>query len=139
MEECAYRLNCKKQKLPIIYLGLPLGANPRLKKTWRPVIEKMKARLASWKRKLLSFGGRLTLIKSSLSNLPVYYLSLFKLPQSVAKEFESIQVAFLWGGSDLKRKIHLVKWDEVTKRKDKGGLGIRSVKDKNDCLLAKWW
>jgi hypothetical protein len=34
----------------------------------------------------LSKGGRLTLIKSTLSNLPTYYLSLFP-----------IQRDFLWG------------------------------------------
>lgn len=98
LEEFASRLHCKYRKLPLMYLGLPLGANPRLKKTWQPILDKCKARLASWKRKLLSFGGRLMLIKSVLSNLPTYYLSLFKLPSSVAKAFDKIRPNFLWGG-----------------------------------------
>ncbi|CAL5439736.1 unnamed protein product [Camellia sinensis] len=54
-------LNCKTQTLPLKYLGLPLGANPRRKKTWQPVINKFKLRLAGWKRRLLSFAGRLIL------------------------------------------------------------------------------
>ncbi|XP_028118014.1 uncharacterized protein LOC114315613 [Camellia sinensis] len=47
VEEFASRLHCRCQKLPLTYLGLPLGASPRLKKTWKPVLDKCKARLAS--------------------------------------------------------------------------------------------
>lgn len=132
-------LNCTVQNFPIKYLGLPLGANPRRKETWQPVLEKVRSRLARWKRKLLSFVGRLTLIKAVVSSLPVYYLSLFRIPEGVAKEIERLQASFLWGGSDLKRKIHMVKWEEITKRVDQGGLGIRRIREMNTCLLIKWW
>ncbi|XP_028099375.1 uncharacterized protein LOC114298914 [Camellia sinensis] len=109
------------------------------KSTRKPVLDKIKSKLSGWKRKLLSFAGRLTLIKSTLSSLPVYFLSLFKMPESVAREFEKIETAFLWGSNDLKRKVHLVKWGEVTKSFDQGGLGIRRIRDVNACLLLKWW
>ncbi|CAL5401403.1 unnamed protein product [Camellia sinensis] len=52
---------------------------------------------------------------------------------------DSTKARFLWGGSELKKKIHLVKWEEVTKTKHLGGLGIKKLKEVNDCLLAKWW
>ena len=132
-------LNCKVHKLPLKFLGLPLGANPGRKSMWKPVLHKIKVKLAGWKRKLLSFAGRLTLIKSVLSSLPTYYLSLFKMPEGVAKEIEKIQAAFLWGGNDLKRKVHLVKWVDITKLANQGGLGIRRIRDVNTCLLLKWW
>lgn len=96
-------------------------------------------KLASWKRRFLSLAGRLTLIKAVLSSLPVYYLSLFKMPEGVAKELDKIQAAFLWGGSVIKSKIHMVKWFEVTRSIIKGGLGIKSRRDVNACLLLKWW
>lgn len=73
-------LNCKIQKLPLMYLGLPLGANPRKKSTWQPVVDKVRKKLSLWKRKILSFVGRLTLIKSVVSCLPLYYISVFKMP-----------------------------------------------------------
>ncbi|XP_028085089.1 uncharacterized protein LOC114286192 [Camellia sinensis] len=87
----AKRLNCQGQKLPFTYLGLPLGASPKKKTTWLPVINKFKSKLASWKRKTLSFGGRLTMIKSVLTSLPMYYLSLFKVLMGVVKLLDRIQ------------------------------------------------
>ncbi|XP_028084312.1 uncharacterized protein LOC114285459 [Camellia sinensis] len=95
--------------------------------------------LNCWKRKILFFAGRLTLIKSALSSLPVYYLSLFKMPEGMAHEIEKIEVTFLLGGNGLKRKVHLVKWVEITKSIAQGGLGIRRIRDVNACLLLKWW
>jgi len=91
----ASRLNCLHHKLPLKYLGMPLEENPGRKNTWKPVLEKLKLKLASWKKRLLSFVGRLTLIKSVMSSLPTYYLSLFKVPVGVAKEIEKLQSFFL--------------------------------------------
>ncbi|XP_028073785.1 uncharacterized protein LOC114276193 [Camellia sinensis] len=138
-KEFAKKLNCLSQKLPLTYLSLPLGANPRRSNTWKPVVEKYKKKLASWKRRYLSFAGRLTLIKSALSSLPVYFLSIFKMPVGVAKTIDRIQSNFLWGGSDIKKKIHLVKWQEVCQSTAQGGLGVRRLSEVNVCLMLKWW
>ncbi|XP_028076768.1 uncharacterized protein LOC114278826 [Camellia sinensis] len=142
-EECvkifASRLNCTYHKLPLKYLGLPLGTNPSRRVTWKPVVDNFKKKLSGWKRRLLSFTGRVTLIKSVLSSLPIYYMSLFRLPRGVAKELDKIQAAFLWGDSDVRRKVHLVKWKELTMDKKQGGLGIRNLSSLNNRLLAKWW
>ena len=54
-------LNCNVVKLPFTYLGLPVGANPRRVATWQPVIDKIQKRLALWKSKSLSIGGRILL------------------------------------------------------------------------------
>ena len=40
--------------------GLPHGASYKCKTKWEPVVEKFQSRLARWKSKLLSKGGRLT-------------------------------------------------------------------------------
>ena len=75
-------LGCGVESLPLRNLGLPLGASYRDPSIWNKVIEKMESKLAGWKRMYLSKGGRLTLIKSMLSNIPTYYLSLFQIPWS---------------------------------------------------------
>ena len=69
-------------KLPMKDLGLPLGVPYKSTKIWNDIIEKMGRKLAGWKKMYLSKGGRLTLIKSTLSNLPMYFMSLFPIPVS---------------------------------------------------------
>ncbi|GKV03045.1 hypothetical protein SLEP1_g15411 [Rubroshorea leprosula] len=57
-------LHCSVGKTPFVYLGMPVGGNPRCKKFWIPVVSKFRQKLAVWKSALLSFGGRLTLLNS---------------------------------------------------------------------------
>ncbi|GMP55747.1 hypothetical protein CsSME_00020477 [Camellia sinensis var. sinensis] len=116
-EVCEAVKECDGNKAP----GLPLGANPRRKKAWQPMVDKVKSRLAMWKIKLLSFAGRLTLVKSVLDSIPGYYISLCKLPIGIAKEIDKLKSTFLWGSSELRRKIHMVKWNDVSMNKDQGG------------------
>ena len=77
-------LGCKQGSLPMKYLGLPLGAKFKDKSIWNPILEKMERKLAGWKKLYLSKVGRVTLIKSTLSNNPTYFLSLFPILASVA-------------------------------------------------------
>ena len=67
-------LGCKQGLLLMKYLGLPLGAKWKDRVVWNPIIEKVERRLAGWKRLYLSKEGRLTLIKSTLSNLLISFL-----------------------------------------------------------------
>jgi hypothetical protein len=86
----------------------------------------------------LSKGGRVALIKSTLSNLPTYMLSLFPIPADVANRIEKIQRDFLWGGLNDEAKFHLVDWETVCSPISEGGLGIRNVRKFNQALLGKW-
>ncbi|XP_012575081.1 uncharacterized protein [Cicer arietinum] len=63
-------LNCKMGCVPFKYLGLPIGDHPRRKVFWKPVIEKIRNRLAGWNSRTLSMGGRLVLLKAVLFVLP---------------------------------------------------------------------
>lgn len=72
-------LKCTVLSLPIKYLGIPLGANPKRVATLHPVIDKIRKKLSGWKVNMLSKAGKLTLIKSVLNNLPIFYLGLFKM------------------------------------------------------------
>ena len=83
-------LCCKVGTLAMRYLGMPLGAHYKDSSIWNPIIEKMEKWLARWKRLYLSKGGRLILLKSTLSSLPTYFLSLFTIPQAVAARIERI-------------------------------------------------
>ena len=98
VEELASELGCKVGSLPTSYLGLPLGAKHKALGVWDSVEERFRKRLASWKIQYISKGGRVTLIRSTLSSLPIYHLSLFRMPQKVCARLERIQRQFIWGG-----------------------------------------
>jgi hypothetical protein len=100
-------------KLSLEFLGLPIGDSYKAKFIWNNVIEKIEFRLASWKRMYLSKCGRVTLIKSTLSKLPTYFMSLFPLLVGVANHIEKIQQDFLWGGLGKEFKFHIVSWFKV--------------------------
>ena len=98
----------------------------------------MRKRLALWKRKFISKGERITLIRSTLASMPIYLMSLMHIPRVVRLRLEKIQRDFLWGGGALEKRPHLVKWDVVRSYKMKGGLGIRNFSILNRALLCKW-
>lgn len=111
-------------KLPLTYLGLSVEGNPRSKKFWTLMVEKVERRLVGLGKTCLSFGGRVTLIRSVLGNLPIYYISLFGMPKGVITNIEELFKNFLWGDKDKKKKVHLVACSEVTEPKSQGGLGV---------------
>lgn len=83
-------LACKIEGNKFNFLGIIIGSNPRRIRTSKSLMDNIKSRLLSWKAKTLSRGGRLTLINSVLSSLPIFLLSFFKAPISVWKEIERI-------------------------------------------------
>ena len=124
--------------LPSSYLGLLLGAHHNSMAVWDNIEERFRKKLILWKTQYISKGGRLTLLRSTLSSLPIYYMSLFHLLRRVKLRLEQIQRDFLWGGGSLDMKPHLVKWATVFFDKKEGGLGVRGLHNLNKALLSKW-
>ncbi|RVW48807.1 putative ribonuclease H protein [Vitis vinifera] len=138
LSRLAEMLDCKAFGWPMLYLGLPLGGNPKACGFWNPVIKRISRRLDGWQKAYLSFGGRITLIQSCLTHMPCYFLSLFKIPSSVARKIERMQRDFLWSGIGEGKRDHLVNWDIVCKPKSRGGLGFGKISIRNVALLGKW-
>ena len=67
-------LNCRILSLPFKYLGIPIGDNPRRSVFWDPIFRKCEGKLATWKHRHISFGGRVILINSVLTAIPIYFL-----------------------------------------------------------------
>ncbi|GJV58049.1 retrovirus-related pol polyprotein from transposon TNT 1-94 [Tanacetum coccineum] len=136
----ASSLGCTFDSIPFMYLGLPVRKRMRFVDGWDVVINRFHERLSSWKANSLSIGGRLTLVKSVLSSLPIYYLSLSlsKAPSLVIDVLETIRRRFFWGFKDSHRGISWVKWDMILGDIKNRGLGVGSLVAKNLSILGKW-
>ncbi|PWA59872.1 reverse transcriptase domain, Reverse transcriptase zinc-binding domain protein [Artemisia annua] len=132
-------LCCQPSSFPCSYLGLPIGANMTKGCNWKPVLEKFHRRLTSWKAKTLSYGGRLTLIKSVLGAVGTYFFSLFKAPIHVINYLEKLRRKFFWGGTLESNKMAWIAWSKVCSPCCNGGLGIGSLQASNLAMLTKWW
>jgi hypothetical protein len=86
---------------------------------------------------LLSFGGRIILTETCLSNVPGFMMSFFRVPKGVLKRFDFFRARVLWQEKDGVRKYHLVKWADVCQPRDQGGLGLTNLDVKNISLLCK--
>ncbi|RVW25030.1 putative ribonuclease H protein [Vitis vinifera] len=137
-DDLAGELGCKVGSFLSTNLGMPLGASFNSVAAWDGIEERFHKRLAMWKRQYISKEGRITLICSSLSNLPIYFMSILHLPRVVRMRLERIQRDFLWRGRALERKPHLVRWSTVCLDKSKRGLGVKSLATLNKALLGKW-
>ena len=113
---------------------MPLEESHKSSTIWNPILEKIEHKLVGWKKMYLSKDGRLTLLKSTLSSLPTYFLSLFTILTHVANKIKRLQRDLLWGDS----KLHLVGWDKMCAPLKNVGLGVRKLTTFNKALLGKW-
>ncbi|GKV41384.1 hypothetical protein SLEP1_g48927 [Rubroshorea leprosula] len=132
-------LNCKQGSFPCKYLGMPIGGRRRCIAMWSPMIDSFKKKLASWKNRFISLGGRITLLNSVLSSLPVFMMSVHLLPKGLILILDKIRRNFLWGGGENNKKINWVCWEKVCRSKLDGGLGVKDLRKFNLALLGKWW
>ncbi|GJT98496.1 putative RNA-directed DNA polymerase, eukaryota, reverse transcriptase zinc-binding domain protein [Tanacetum coccineum] len=139
LSSMATSIGCLTSQFPCMYLGLPIGAKMSRCHHWKPLVDRFHKRLSKWKSKSLSFGGRLTLIRSVLGSLGGYYFSNFKAPKKVIRKLESIRRKFFWGGCSDENKISWIAWDKILSPLGKGGLGITSLRVCNQAMLTKWW
>jgi len=105
LHEAASVMNCKHSQLPFLYLGLPIGGDPRRLQFWYPLVERIRSWLTGWKCTNSSLGGRLILLKSVLSSIPVYFLSFFKAPSGIISILDSLFTNFFRGGGEDIRKM----------------------------------
>jgi len=75
--------NCQIETFLIKYLGVPVSPSRLHVIDWLPLAEKSSKKLGIWKVGLMSIAGRTTLINSSLSNTPIYHMSIYLLPKTI--------------------------------------------------------
>ncbi|XP_074290171.1 uncharacterized protein LOC141616907 [Silene latifolia] len=119
------------------YLGLPTSIGSSKREFFKFLIDKTKRRLSSWNNILLSSAGKLTLIRSVLSSLSLFSLSVFRIPVSVTSKLQSLMVHFWRSGTRNNKSIHWCSKDFLSRPVGEGGLGLRNIGCFNQALLAK--
>ncbi|GJU51767.1 hypothetical protein Tco_1221322 [Tanacetum coccineum] len=135
-------IGCGVLKLPFKYLGVPFRCNMNRCVNWDVITHNFSSKLSSWKARLLSVGGRLSLIKAVLGNLPTYFMSIYLMPVSIRSNLESMRSKFFYRsyhktGGNKKYRVGQ-KWTKCLSSKQMGGLGIGSIYGLNIGLLFKW-
>ena len=72
------------------YLGLPSFIGRNRTACFTQIKERIWGRMQGWKEKLLSQAGREIMIKVVVQSIPVYSMSVFKLPVSLCKDIEAM-------------------------------------------------
>eukprot|EP00253_Pinus_taeda_P035974 PITA_35974 len=122
---------------PFKYLGFWLKLNAYKKQDWNWLVAKIEARISHWSYKWLSRAGRLTLIKSVLLAMPVYWAALTWVPKGILDKIRRICSRFLSAGSKEDSVLPWVAWEKVAIPKEWGGWGIKNLTDFNISLAAK--
>ncbi|KAE8704560.1 hypothetical protein F3Y22_tig00110450pilonHSYRG00693 [Hibiscus syriacus] len=111
------------------------GGDPRAKcSDFGYIIDKIPSRLQGWAARTLSMAGCVTLAKSVLSAIPVYFMQTSLLPKSVCNEIGKI---LRWGSTTGAPKISLINRENICQPMDHGGLGIRRICDFNLAFILK--
>ena len=138
--------------LPVRYLGLPLMTKVMNKQDYLPLVERIRCKINSWTCRLLSYAGRLQLIKAVLMSIVNFWAAGFRLPSKCMKDVECLCDLFLWSGPVLKSAGAKIARKDISKMESEGGLGIRVLKEVNmvyglkliwrllsgDSLWGKW-
>ncbi|XP_039127505.1 uncharacterized protein LOC120263608 [Dioscorea cayenensis subsp. rotundata] len=130
-------LNFRLGKVPFTYLGVLISHKRLATAHFDSMINRMNLAIAEWDKAHLSKAGKSILINSILMASPIYYLSVYPIPDTVLTKLSSIVRKFLWANSDLGKGMPLVSWDTVTSCKSEGGLGIRNLLKVKHSLMAK--
>nr|GFA15771.1 RNA-directed DNA polymerase, eukaryota, reverse transcriptase zinc-binding domain protein [Tanacetum cinerariifolium] len=104
VKHAASKLGCLTLNTPFYYLGSKVGGSMYREEAWKEVID-----------------------KSVLGSIPIFHMSIFRVPSSVLHTLESIRSQFFNGHEVGSNKTTWVKWNSVLTAKDSGGLGVSSL------------
>jgi len=119
------------------YLGFRIKPNKYLKEDWQWLIGKIEKRIMVWSHRWLSRAGRLTLIKSVLEAIPVYWMSLAWIPKGILEKIRRTCFTYLWKGNYEGRKLPWVSWRRIAIPKSLGGWGLKDIFTFSKALAGK--
>ena len=86
----------------------------------------------------LSLSGKILLVRSVLSAIPNYFISVLHAPSSVIKQIRQIITKFLWcGNMSGLRKFPLISLEDMMHDKNCVGVGLHNLALRNKAYGGK--
>jgi hypothetical protein len=124
-----------------MHLGHPMiFSNKDRNRAYNFIYSKFHAKFGSIKANKLNHAGRLQYIKSVLSSIPVYYMSIVLFSKTFIAKINAIIRKFWWAGiqdENPTNPIAFRSWDDICKPTNQGGLGTRDMELINKSLLIQ--
>ncbi|WMV19394.1 hypothetical protein MTR67_012779 [Solanum verrucosum] len=70
---------------PITYLGCPLYIGRQRIIYYSQLVEKVSKKICGWQARILSFGGKITLVKHALQSIPIHTMAAISPPSTTIK------------------------------------------------------
>ena len=97
----------------------------------------MQSKLEGWKTKYLALVGSNALAQSILAAIPQYTAQSTMVPRMLCNRIDKMIRGFIWDDLEGKKRVHLINWETITRTKDQGGLGIKTLHGMNLAFMAK--
>lgn len=86
-----------QKNAPFTYLCCPIYIGRQRIIYFSDIVSKVVSRILGWQSRILSFGGKATLVKHMLQSLPIHLLSAISPPSTTLKQIQALCVDFFWG------------------------------------------
>ncbi|XP_042035121.1 uncharacterized protein LOC121781450 [Salvia splendens] len=93
---------------PFLYLGVPTYRGVKRTDMFLFLREKIAKRISGWAHRHLSFGGRLTLIKSTLEAIPLHIYQAVEPTAGTIKQLDQQLARFFWGSTTDRKRTHWI-------------------------------
>lgn len=130
---------CAQTDFPTRYLGAPLGPGRLRRADEQAIVDKVAARIPTWKAGLLTQAGRTTLTKTTLSAIPIHVAICCCLSAKAIADIDKHRRAFIWTGtSSVAGGKCKVAWPIVCSPKECAGLGVTDLTILGYALRLRW-
>lgn len=82
------------------------------------------SKVDGWKSKWLTSMGRILMLKSVISAIPIFSMMYLRILSQVIKVIEQKMRNFFWNGNHDQDEIHFLAWDSICKPKHERGAGL---------------
>ena len=127
-KECIMSLlHMEEGDFPFRYLGVSLHSKKLNTKDCRPMVNKIIGRVKFWSSRLLSYAGRIQLVRAQI----------FCLLTKFIKMVEDVSRSFVWTRQEGLSGKAVIVWSQMVLHYAKGGLNLRHTYKWNKAALLK--